>query len=318
MPFRLPLSPWLIRVLQIAVFAGLLVLLSWASDWRTAFDLLKGADPGWLLAAVGALTVQTILSAQRWRITAAQLGITIPPGAAVREYYLAQIVNQSLPGGMIGDAGRAVRARGEAGLLISGQAVVFERMVGQIGLLAVLVIGLTIAALVPIGFTWPIWLISPLLIFLTALALLPVAVFAGLKLLGPSDHVLRRFLRAFSHAALGRKVWVQQVGLSIGTTLCNLAAFAFCAAAVDVALPILVVVTVVPLILFAMLIPLSFGGWGFREGAATLLFPVIGATPSEGLAASVAFGLVLLVTVLPGVVLPLIRQTAKPPGAQKP
>jgi hypothetical protein len=58
----------------------------------------------------------------------------------VREYYLAQIVNQSLPGGMIGDAGRAVRARAQAGLLAAGQAVVFERLAGQIAMFLALAV----------------------------------------------------------------------------------------------------------------------------------------------------------------------------------
>ncbi len=55
------------------------------------------------------LTVQTLLSAWRWRLTARQLGLRIAPSQSVREYYLAQIVNQSLPGGMAGDVGRAER-----------------------------------------------------------------------------------------------------------------------------------------------------------------------------------------------------------------
>jgi hypothetical protein len=54
------------------------------------------------------------------------------------------------------------------------------------------------------------------------------------------------------------------------------------------------------MILLAMLIPLTIGGWGLREGAAAWLFPLAGATAAEGLAASVAFGLVFLCVALPG------------------
>lgn len=314
MTFRFSPSPWLVRAAQLGIFAGLVGLLWWATDWREAVSLLKRADPRWLAAAVLMLTLQTVLSAQRWRITAAQLGITIQPGAAVREYYLAQIVNQSLPGGMVGDAGRAVRARGDAGLLVSGQAVLFERLTGQMALLAVLITGLALTLVIPIGIDWPLWLITPIL---GALAILAGVVLGGagvLWVMGPSDHVFRRFLDAFRHAVLARNIWMQQVGLSFGTVGCNLAAFAFCAHALGVTMPVLVVATFVPLILFAMILPLSIGGWGFREGAATLLFPVIGATASEGLATSVAFGLVYLVTVLPGVLLPLARRNAPAAG----
>ena len=81
---------------------------------------------------------QTVLSAMRWRLTARQLGQTIPLTRAIGEYYLAQVVNQSLPGGVVGDAGRAVRARHQAGLRRAGAAVAIERLAGQVALFLVL------------------------------------------------------------------------------------------------------------------------------------------------------------------------------------
>jgi hypothetical protein len=47
-----------------------------------------------------------------------------------------------------------------------------------------------------------------------------------------------------------------------------------------------------------------------REGAAAALFPVIGATATEGFAASVAFGLMFLVSTLPGA--PFLLVCSKP------
>ncbi len=307
MRLRMSLPRRLIRAMQIAVLIGLVVLIWRAIDVREALAFLSGADPRWLLAAALALTLQTVLSAQRWRITAAQLGVAIPAGTALREYYLSQVVNQSLPGGMIGDAGRAVRMRGDSGLLVSGQAVLFERLSGQLGLLGLLLTGFALTLFAPVGFDWPQQGGAALLGILAVLAcvLFGTAVLMGLW--GSANHALRRFADAFAHAVLAREVRVQQVVLSVGTALCNVAAFAFCAVALDVALPLLAVVTLVPLILFAMILPLSVSGWGLREGAAALLFPVVGATASAGLATSVAFGLVFLATVLPGVVLPLMR-----------
>jgi len=293
----------LIKTLQIAVLIGLVALLWHAVDWREAFVLLQSAQPLLLLAAALTLTLQTLLSAQRWRITAGQLGLGIPFTKAVREYYLAQVVNQSLPGGVIGDAGRAVRLRGDAGLLIAGQSVVFERLAGQIGLLAVLLTGLALSAIVPGGLDWPLWLKTPLTATLLSLAAVPIAIAVVLFVSGKSDTALRRSVRDFRHAVAARNVLAQQIGLSIGTAICNVIAFSICAAALGITLPALVIATLVPLILFAMLMPFSIGGWGFREAAAVVLFPLIGATPSEGLATSVVFGLIVLLALLPGLVL---------------
>lgn len=302
--------PGLVRAAKVACFFGILALL-WASvDVPAAVGLLQSADPRWLIAAAVALTLQTLLSAQRWRVTAAQLGLTIPPMTALREYYLAQTVNQSLPGGVLGDAGRAVRSRDGAGLLVAGQAVLFERLAGQIGLLVVLTVALAVSLLSPSGVAWPAPLVVPLAILLGALVLLSAVGVLMVRSRSPSDTKIGRFFAAFLHALTGRGVATQQAVLSIATAMCNVAAFAFCAAAIGADLSVVVAATLVPLILFAMVLPLSIAGWGLREGAAALLFPLAGATASEGLAASVAFGLIFLLATLPGLVLTWMRPNA--------
>lgn len=299
----IPLSRTVVRAAQIVVMISLFVLLWLTMDGREAARIFFAADLRWILAAAVALTVQTVLSSERWRVTAAQLGIVIRPARALREYYLAQFVNQSLPGGVVGDAGRAIRSRDQAGLLLSGQAVIFERLAGQIGLLAVFLAALPLTFVLPCGFDWPLWLIGPVTVGLVIVAGLPLGIGAAVWIAGPGDYALRRFLARLSLALIARGVLLKQVVLSLGTAIFNLAAFAFCAFALGVELPILAVTTLVPLILFSMVLPLTIGGWGIREGAAVVLFPVVGATASEGLATSVAFGLVIAASVVPGMIL---------------
>lgn len=286
------------RGIQLAVLAGLALLLWQAADGRAALEHLRRANPQWLAAAALFLTVQTVLSAQRWRMTAMQLGLEIRTFLAIREYYLAQLVNQSLPGGVLGDAGRALRSRTQAGLAVAAQAVVFERVAGQLGLLAVLVFGTGLGLLMPSSLDWPDWLGRAVLgtVMLAALA-------AGLAGLIPA---MRRFGERFAFAVWAPQVRLSQITLSLATALCNVAAFACCALALGISMPAVAVAALVPLILFAMVLPLSVAGWGLREGAAALLFPVMGATAAAGLATSIAFGLVFLLTTLPGLLVPLL------------
>ena len=297
---------WLISAAQGVILIAIVWLLWRAVDWGEALSLLQSADVSWLVAAALALSAQTVLSALRWRITAAQLGIEISIPEALREYYLSQVVNQSLPGGVVGDASRAVRARGQAGLLVSGQAVVFERLAGQMGLLAILGFGLLAALTVPTGMDWPTWLVVPMFIAIIIVACIAL----GLWWQAATDTALGRSVQRFRYAVMGKDVWHLQVVLSLGTAICNVAAFAFCAASLGVALPVLAATALVPLILFAMVLPLSISGWGLREGAATVLFPLVGASPSAGLTVSVVFGLVFLSTVLPGLCLTWMRPNA--------
>ncbi|MEJ6394222.1 lysylphosphatidylglycerol synthase transmembrane domain-containing protein [Gymnodinialimonas sp. 2305UL16-5] len=298
-----PLPQKGMTLLRVAVLIACIVLLWRAVDWREALDLLWQADLRWLGAAVLLLNLQTLLSTQRWRLTAAQLGIHIGPVDAVREYYHSQIMNQSLPGGVVGDARRALRARDQAGLLASSQAVVFERVAGQIGLLALLALGLTVTFAAPGLQNWPDWLATPAA-SIASIALLAVFVMAtSLWLNHRAASLFHKGTRSFRQAVLAPNVWRQQAVLSLATASCNVAAFAFCASALGLTLPVLATITVVPLILFAMVLPLSVGGWGLREGAAAMLFPAIGFSMGEGLTTSVAFGLVILASVLPGFVI---------------
>ncbi|MBV6656771.1 MAG: flippase-like domain-containing protein [Devosiaceae bacterium] len=290
----------LIKIAQLAALAILAVLLWHAFDGHEAARLLIVADLRWLLAAGALLTLQTLLSALRWKLTAERLGLSFSYGVAVREYYLAQFVNLSLPGGVLGDANRAYRSRQTGGFLLAGQAVIFERLAGQIGLLAVFLVGVSWSLVSEQGLNWPDWLVSSVFGVLAACLLLPLVLLVAAQSFRMHYGPLRRFGQRFVAAVLHRDVLAAQVALSLLTALCNVTAFALCAVALGANLAIVDALVLVPLILLAMLVPLSISGWGVREGAAALLFPVIGFAASAGLAASVAFGLVLTVAMLAG------------------
>jgi uncharacterized membrane protein YbhN (UPF0104 family) len=291
-----------LRAAQIGFVALIFAVLWHVADGREALRLLRNADPWWLAAAVAALTVQTVLSALRWRLTAGQLGIAVGVRMAVREYYLSQILNQSLPGGMLGDAARAVRSRAQAGLARAGQAVVLERLMGQIVMFLVLAGAFLATWARPGGLDWPPAIALPVWMLLAAGFSAPVVVLAAGHLPGLAGRMAARLSEIVREGLTGGGTLGRQIALSIGTAACNLAAFAFAAAAIGVTLPIATVLAVVPIVLFAMLVPLSISGWGLREGAAAALFPLAGATAAEGFATSVAFGLAFLVAVLPGAV----------------
>ena len=49
-----------------------------------------------------------------------------------------------------------------------------------------------------------------------------------------------------------------------------------------------------------MLLPISIAGWGVREGVAALLWAAAGLSAVEGVAISAAYGLLILISSLPG------------------
>lgn len=300
-------SPQAWRIAQFGFTAVLIALLWRAADGREILRILSFAQPLWLLAAVATLISQTVLSAVRWKITAAQLGQTLTLPHAVREYFISQVINQALPGAVMGDAARAVRARGEAGLAVAAQAVVIERLAGQIAMFVTMACAFGITVARPGGLEWPAVFATPIgtaigIGLCALIAVLATPLFPTLT--GPR---VRGFLRLLYAALLSRNVRAAQLTLGITITLCNLAAFGLCAWAVGIALSIPAILAIVPVILFSMLVPFTISGWGIREGSAAVLLPLAGATPSEAVAASIMFGCALLIAVLPGLIAVVLK-----------
>lgn len=297
-----------LRLVQIAVSVTLLTLLWLAVDGQEALRILRRADLGWIMLAVAVMTLQTLLSAWRWKLIAGRLRQPMNYRHAIREYYMSQFVNQSLPGGMMGDAGRAYRMRKPAGLLRAAQAVFFERLSQQAGIFAIFAVTYVITTIQPGGLRWPVWLTSITAPLLLVCLGLPFVLWFGWLLPGPQRRALQDLWSALEASLLGRKALPLQLPLALTTAGCNIFAFHACAMAIGTSLPLAAVLGLVPLILFMMLVPVTVAGWGLREGVAAALFPIAGASESAGLAASIAFGLVFLAAVLPGVLPILIRR----------
>lgn len=288
-----------IGALRVAVPVLVLILVWQLADGAEVIDRLRRLEWGWLAAGLVALAAQTVLSALRWRLVAGALGIALSTDRAIGEYFVAQLINQTLPGGVVGDAARAVRNRQAAGLSKAAQAVVIERLAGQIALLAVLGTGLLLSLAGAGSLAWPGGTGDGVA---TALLIaVPVSLFIGLAAM--TIRRLRGFLRMTAHALWAPGMRGRQIALGVAIVACNLAAFAFCARATGTALGLEAVAVLVPLILCAMLIPATIAGWGFREGAAAALFPLAGASAAAGMAASVAFGAAMVISSLPGAVI---------------
>jgi len=281
---------------RVALTLALLALVWQAVDGAEVIARLRTLDPFWLGLALFLLLGQTLLSAIRWRVTAARLGQSMPMGHALREYFLAQTINLTLPGGVVGDAARAVRGRQGVGLEVAGQAVLFERLSGQAALAMVTLLVGGLALLVPGGVSPPL----PMILGLVGLA--GVAMGAGLTLswMAARRPSVGRWREAFRWSVLHRDVAAIQVALSLGTVATNVLSFAAAAASVGLVLPLAAIFGIVPLVLFAMLVPFAIGGWGVREGAAVLLLPMIGADAEAAVTASATFGIVFLISSVAG------------------
>ncbi len=276
---------------RMARFAGSLALLAVVLWWVGAGNVwaqLRDVSFAWLAVALVALTASTFSMARRWQITAQALGLDLPYRSALREYYVALLGNAVLPGGVVGDVGRAIRLRHNGDLSRAAQSVLAERLIGQAAMVLILTSALTIVLILPGGIEWPAYSVLSLTVTLAL----------GLGLVG-TTLVLRR-TRDFTRMCLHLLAQPIITLHALGAACALIVALYACARATGTVMPFEAVFTILPLVFCAMLVPLSIAGWGWREGAAAALFPLFGATPEAGIAMGLCYGALMIVAALPG------------------
>ncbi|WP_340295798.1 lysylphosphatidylglycerol synthase domain-containing protein, partial [Aquipuribacter hungaricus] len=264
-------------------------------------------SPGPVLLAVALGLGFRALAAARWLVVARALGAPLGPLQAWAEYLRSELLNQVLPGAVLGDVDRARRHGKDVGLLPAARAVALERVVGHAVLvLAVVVVllrrpdllgaadgadGRTVAVLVVAG---------------------AVAVLVGVLLWQPWRRTggARGLPPALVPALLAA------AGLSVGVLACAVTLFVVAARATGTVAPLGDVVPAVLVVLVLAGVPLTVAGWGAREAGAALCFAAVGLPAAAGVSAAVGFGLLSAVAALPGLVPLLLPRLPSPAGTQ--
>ena len=313
------------RVLRILTSAALLLLAWRLVDAEAVLLLLATMDTALLCIAVVLTVPMHIASAARWQFTCTRIGVPLTFTDALREYYLASLLNTVLPGGIGGDAARVWR-HGRQQLPPSTQArtlrspklgrytrplhgVLIERFIGQCALFATLGAGIAVNHQ-----RLPPWLIE----LLAGFALLAVVGAACWLLLtrpattAQADSTWRGALRDLHEDACRAltplPTFLIQMTLSLTITMSYLAVFWIAARAVHAPLDASSALLAIPIVLTAMTIPVSVGGLGLREATAALIWPLLSGTASDGAASALVYGLAILLGSLPGVGVALGRK----------
>ncbi|MCT8467629.1 flippase-like domain-containing protein [Chromohalobacter canadensis] len=287
-------------LLRLGVSGALIGLLAWRLDGQALRDAFVAPTPSWLLLALLVSVPQVVLSAWRWRLTARRMGLTLSLRRAVAEYYAATFLNQVLPGGVVGDATRAWRhAQTSLDRARAWRAVVIERLSGQVMLLLIALAGLAAAPSLRNSLIEVLSRLGD-----TSWAGLAVGA-AGLAALAlwicrRPPAWLRHTLHDLEVALVASSIWLWQSLGSLGVVASYIAIYAIAARAIGADLALGTLLPLIPPVLMVMAIPLSVAGWGLREGAAALVWMGAGLDPAQGVAISLVYGAIVLVSSLPG------------------
>ncbi len=262
---------------------------------------VRSLDAGTLALGVLLGVPVTVSGAWRWRLVARGLGVELPLGRATAACYRSQLLNSVLPGGVLGDVARGVDHGRATGDQVRGlRSVAWERTVGQ-------AVSAAVALVVLLALPSPLRSSSVAVIG---------AVLAGLVLLVVLGRVWPT-LRVDLAGLVEQKVWPGVVAASAMAVAGHVATYVVAARAVGVTAPLTTLLPLTMLVLLAAAIPANLAGWGPREGMAAWAFAAAGLGAAQGVAAAVAFGLLVLVSTLPGAVVLLVDAIA-PTSARRP
>jgi glycosyltransferase 2 family protein len=290
--------------------AGLvvLILLVWRFGADAFLDGVRRLDPGTVAMAVGVGVVTTVAAAWRWTVVARGIGLTVPLRSAVTAYYRSQLVNVTIPGGVMGDVERAVRhGRGSGALAASVRSVGWERFGGQavqLALTAALLLAVPSAFRVLAGWAT----VALLAVVVSAAAINAACAWLGTRALGGRlARALWVAVTDLRRGVLSRHTWPRVLVASVVVVAghATVVAAAMRATGVEVGLGTLVPLALV--VLAGSAVPANVAGWGPREGVAAWAFAATGLGASAGVSAAAAYGALVLLAALPGVVVMFVQ-----------
>jgi hypothetical protein len=302
---------WLALTLKFLVSGALIWFLLSKIDIGAAKERITDADPGMLLLAILIFLFQLIICVFRWRAALAAIEAFLSFVDALKIFYIGVFFNQTLPSSVGGDAVRVYKAyRAGIGLRGAVNGVMLERAATVVAL--VLVVLATQPFFLPrVGEEAAGWIApAAVLIFLGALA--GLALLMVLDRFPVSFHRWRLIRGLAALATDTRRVFLApgpafrvlgwaaagHVNLTLGVY--------FIALGLDLDVTLVDCLALIPPVILITVLPISIAGWGVREGAMVAAFSLIGVAAEGAFALSLLFGLLGVVTSLPGGVIWLL------------
>lgn len=287
-------------VAKLVVTLAIFYLLFRYVDYNQLFAILMKSHGGYILIAFITQLASTFIAAYRWRMIMRELTFNEPVSFYVQSYLKGSFFNQVLPGSIGGDAVRMID------LVQKGYekkeafyGVFVDRVVGLVGLL---VLNLLANTLLPNDF--PHWLfllidfitiggIVGFIVMMNLDKLTFLAQFKGLDLLHRLGVRLQKLYAS-------KPLLLKHIFISVIVHFLSVISIYFLALSVGIFVGPEIFLIAVPPVFLLMIVPVSLAGWGVREGAMVGILTLVGLSQAKILAVSILYGLLLILTTLPG------------------
>ncbi len=297
----------LLAVGKIGVSAALIAWILSSIDTSAIVARIQRISPSALVLASACEILALFLAAWRWQLILGVLDVRARFVLALRLFYVGQFINQVLPANIGGDIYRVWSVfSGERNLLRALMAVALDRVVALAGLALLAVPGIytlyklpdaRVPALIMIALVGGI--IVAIAAFLAFGTVVPSWIARLLPRLAPLMNWLAEASRLARAVFLGPVVSPLVVALAVAVQGLTVAAFLVLARGLGIELGIGIALALIPPVILASVVPVSYGGWGVREGAMAASLGLVGIAPEAAISLSLLFGGLLFVLSLP-------------------
>lgn len=297
-------------------------------DWHTLLDSEIKMQPIWLFAAAIAICCAFICGGLRWGFLMRSVGFQGGLFKYIALYFAGGLINQGLPSTLGGDSYRAITAThfNSAGnlsetkeldqelhhsvdlehatpkLRLSFAMVLVDRLLGLAGNNLLGGLGLILG-----GATLAAW--GQDLGYAVVAVMISAGLFIAMILTWkPTTELLQKLLARLNmgNAMPGIRLafsWPMNIAQAIFAIAIHgfiILAFGFCLRAYGAEAPISSLMIGLPALSLLLMLPISISGWGLREATLSSVLALWGVSPSLTVLASISYGALTVISVLPG------------------
>ena len=288
------------NIIKLIITIAIFYFLFRNIDFVEFRNMIFASHGGWILVALIMQLTSTYLAAYRWFKISQLLVFKEKLSFYVQSYFKGTFFNQVLPSSIGGDAVRIVDlTRKGYEKKDSFYGVFVDRVVGLVGLLVLNLL----ATLIFFGTFERDF--SLLIIVITVGGISGFALLFQLHRLTFLANIkgLNLFVRLanrLNSLYASRMLLMKHISISVVVHFFSVLTMYGLALALRLDLSFQTLLIAVPPVFLLTIIPISLAGWGVREGAMIGIFMLVGADQNKVLAVSILYGLLLILSALPG------------------
>ncbi len=269
-------------------------------DFKNLIHILAKSHGGTIAIALLFQLASTYLAAYRWRLIMRLLVFNEKVSYYVKSYFKGTFFNQVLPSSIGGDAVRIIDLTQKGyDKKDAFYGVFVDRIVGLVGLL---VLNLLASLLFYGTFNaeFSLLIITIAIGGISGFALLfhlqKITFLANYQFLNLFHRLAKRLNKLYAD----RTLLYVHIAISVGVHFLSILTLYALALSIDLHMSFQIFLIAVPPVFLLTIVPISLAGWGIREGAMVGIFMLVGADETKVLAMSILYGLLLIISSLPG------------------